>query len=67
MEISIWDVLFWLALAIQIMWIIVKRQDLILIGISLILILIFFWKKLNKIDYIEKEISRIKKKCQKKF
>jgi len=74
MRISIWDILFWVALAILSIWLVLKLtgiiqtpvwQDLLPLGFSAILLLLSAWGKLSKIDNIEREIRRINYKIEK--
>lgn len=72
--ISIWDVLFWLALIILFVWLVLKLsgviqsplwQDLLPLGGAAILFLLSAWGKLSKIDNIETEVRRINFRLEK--
>lgn len=74
MAVSIWDILFWLALIIFGVWLALKLagviqtpvwQDLLPVGGAAILFLLSVWGKLSKIDNIEREVRRINFKLEK--
>ena len=73
-DLSIWDILFWLGLIILATWLVLKLsgviqsplwQDLLPTGGAIILILLSAWGKLTKIDNIEKDVRRINFKLEK--
>ena len=74
MAVSIWDILFWLALIILAVWLALKLsgviqsplyQDLLPLGGAAILFLLSAWGKLSKIDDIERAVRRINFKLEK--